>query len=451
MTDSITRRRFLGAAGAAGATAVSFAGAPALRAAAEKPALLGGRAVRTSAFPAWPKFDSREEKALLEVLTGGKWSRGAGQSVGQFEEAYAQLMGAKHCLATANGTSALLISAAALEIGPGDEVIVPPYTFVATINVILARHAMPIFVDTDPETFQIDARRIEAAITDRTAAIVPVHLGGNAADIDAIMAVARKRNLPVIEDACQSHLAEWRGRRVGTFGTTGCFSFQASKNLNCGEGGAILTNDAALLEKCYAFHNNSRSRATGGTTTFSYAASGLNLRLTEFQGALLSAQMTRLEAQAALRDRNAQHLTALLREIPGILPARHYDGCTRNAYHLYMFRYRKEQFAGLSRADFLKALRAEGVPASGGYAPLNKEPFLRNTFQTRGYRRVYGDEALARWQERNHCPANDQLCEEAVWFTQNMLLGAREEMEQIADAIRKIRAHAGELKTLLAS
>ena len=167
------------------------------------------------------------------------------------------------------------------------------------------------------------------------------------------------------------------------------------------------------------------------------------------QGALLSAQMTRLDAQAALRDRNAQHLTALLREIPGILPARHYDGCTRNAYHLYMFRYRSERFDGLSRADFLKALRAEGVPTSGGYAPLNREPFLKNTFETRGYRRVYGADAFARWERRNQCPANDRLCEEAVWFTQNMLLGEREEMTQIAEAIRKIQAHAGSLKTLL--
>lgn len=385
----------------------------------------------------------------MDVLRAGKWSRGNGRNVNSFEDAYARLMGAKHCLAAANGTSALLTSLAALEIGPGDEVIVPPYTFVATINVILARHAMPVFVDTDPETFQIDARKIEAAITPRTVALMPVHLGGNAADVDAVMAIARKHNLSVIEDACQSHLAEWRGRRVGTFGTTGCFSFQASKNLNSGEGGAILTNDPALLEKCFAFHNNSRSRVTAGTTNFSYAAAGLNLRLTEFQGALLLAQMTRLEAQAKLRDQNAQHLTELLREIPGILPARSYDGCTRNAYHLYMFRYRKEQFADLPRADFLKALRAEGIPASGGYAPLNKEPFLKNTFQSRGYQTVYGKERIARWEERNHCPANDQLCEEAVWFTQNMLLGAREEMEQIAEAIGKIQAHAGGLKTLL--
>jgi dTDP-4-amino-4,6-dideoxygalactose transaminase len=302
-------------------------------------------------------------------------------------------------------------------------------------------------VDTDPETFQIDARKIDAAITERTIAIMPVHLGGGAADIDTILAVASKHKIPVIEDACQSHLAEWRSRRVGTFGTTGCFSFQASKNLNSGEGGAILTNDEILLEKCFAFHNNSRGRKTVGTD-FSYGGSGLNLRLTEFQGALLLAQMTRLEAQAKLREQNAQYLTSILREIPGILPARSVEGCTRNAYHLYMLRYRKENFAGLPRATFLKALRAEGIPASGGYSPLNKEPYLKSTFNSRGYQEIYTRDRIFRWEETNHCPENDRLCEEAVWFTQNMLLGGRSEMEQIAEAVRKIHAHASGLLAL---
>ncbi len=443
MSFQITRRNFLGTVAAVGVASGSI---PA-RNIDKKPALLGGPATRTESFPSWPKFDNIEVKALTDVLRSGKWFRGNGQHVNRFEEAYAKFMGAKHCLATANGTSALLVSLAALDIGPGDEVIVPPYTFVATINVILARYALPIFVDTDPETFQIDARRIDAAITGRTVAIMPVHLGGGAADMDTILAVARKHKLPIIEDACQSHLAEWRGRRVGTLGTAGCFSFQASKNLNSGEGGAVLTDDEALLEKCFAFHNNSRGRRTAGSD-FSYAGSGLNLRLTEFQAALLLAQMARLEALAKQREQNAQYLTALLREIPGILPARTDEGCTRNAYHLYMLRYRKEHFSGLPRATFLKALRAEGIPASGGYAPLNREPYLKSTLNSRGYQAIYTKERIASWEERNRCPENDKLCEEGVWFTQNMLLGARRDMEQIAEAIRKIQTHAGGLIAL---
>jgi perosamine synthetase len=435
MSQRLSRRNFLAAstAGAAGAVQV-----------AEKPALLGGKPVRTERFPSWPVINSVEEKAWMEVLRSGKWFRGNGQQVDRFEQAYARLTGARHCLATANGTSALFISLNALGVAPGDEVIVPPYTFIATVNVVLLMHASPVFVDTDPETFQIDPRKIEAAITDRTTAIIPVHIGGSAADLDSILPLARKHKLPVIEDACQAHLGEWRGRKLGSLGDTGCFSFQASKNLNSGEGGAILTASDELIERCYAFHNNGRGRRLT-SYDFSYHSSGHNLRMTEFQAALLMAQMTRLEQQARTRDQNGEYLTSLLREIPGIRPARTYPGCTRNAYHLYMMRYQKEHFAGLPRAKFLKALRAEGIPASDGYRPLNKEPFLKQTLSSRAFRAVCPPERLRQWEERNHCPENDRLCEEAVWFTQTMLLGARRDMEQIAEAIRKIQAYAAEL------
>jgi dTDP-4-amino-4,6-dideoxygalactose transaminase len=304
----------------------------------------------------------------------------------------------------------------------GDEVIVPPYTFVATINAVLAMHALPVFVDTDPRTFQIDAKKIEAAISPRTVAIVPVHLGGNVADLDAVTAVAAKHRVPVLEDACQAHLAEWKGKKVGTFGTFGCYSFQASKNLNSGEGGAVLTNDSAMIERCYAFHNNGRGRSTPGYD-FSYRDRGLNLRLTEFQGALLMAQMTRLAKQTDTREKNAAYLTKQLKEIPGIAPAEQYGGCTRNAYHLYMFRYDAAKFAGLQRAQFLKAMQAEGIPASGGYSPLNKEPLLDTALSSRGFKRAFDEKTLQQWRERNHCPANDRLCAEAVWLTQTMLLG----------------------------
>jgi perosamine synthetase len=437
----VTRRTFLETV-VAGSAAAAVSSPRAVRAAPAGPALLGGTPVRTAAFPSWPVADATEESALVEVIRSGKWFHG--EQVGRFESAYAGLTGAKHCLATANGTSALIVSLSTLGIGAGDEVIVPPYTFVATVNAVLMRHAMPVFVDSDIETFQMDARKVEQAITDRTKAIVPVHLGGSAANLDAILPIARARNIPVIEDACQAHLAEWRGRKVGTYGTTGCFSFQASKNLNSGEGGAVLTDDDALAEACYRFHNNSRGRRnTGGD--FSYRGTGANLRMTEFQAALLMAQMTRLEGQSRTRSENAAYLTSLIGKIPGITPARMYEGCTRNAYHLYMFRYDAERFGGLPRATFLKALRAEGVPGSSGYAPLDKEPFLTDAFASRGYQAVYSREQLAAWRDRNQCPQNDRLCEEAVWFGQTMLLGPRQDMDQIAEAIAKIQKHADDL------
>jgi dTDP-4-amino-4,6-dideoxygalactose transaminase len=440
MKDSISRRNLL-----AGAPLV--AAAQAVNASAEtggKPAILGGSKAFPGALPGWPVYDQTEERALSDILRSGKWYRGSGQAVRRFEQAYAQLTGAKCCLATANGTSALFTSLNALGVEPGDEVVVPPYTFVATINVVLRQHALPVFVDTDLDTFQMDARKVEGAISPQTRAIIPVHLGGSACDLDALLPIAAKHGVPLIEDACQAHLAEWKGRKVGTYGQAGCFSFQASKNLNSGEGGAILCDDEDLRERCYAFHNNGSGLKYIGTS-FTYNSSGANLRMTEFQGALLLAQMTRIEAQAKTRTENARYLTALLKEIPGIAPARMYDGCTRNAYHLYMFRYDKTRFAGVPRAVFLKALAAEGIPASGGYTPLNTQPFLRNVLASRGYKRLFPSKVLAEWQERTRCPVNDRLCEEAVWFTQDMLLAPRGAMDQIADAVRKLQAHAGEL------
>ncbi|MEO8075826.1 MAG: DegT/DnrJ/EryC1/StrS family aminotransferase [Acidobacteriota bacterium] len=398
--------------------------------------------MRRAPFPSWPVADAREEDALVRVIRSGRWNRG--DSVASFETAYAALTGAKRCLATANGTSALIITLAGLGVRAGDEIIVPPYTFIATINAVLLMRALPVFVDTDLETFQIDARKIEQAITGRTRVIMPVHLGGSAADLDTIMEVARRRGVTVVEDACQAHLAEWRGRKVGTYGKAGCFSFQASKNLNSGEGGAILADDDALVETCYRFHNNSRGRGNTGDD-FSYRNTGANLRMTEFQGALLTAQMTRLDAQARTRDGNGAHLTQLLQQIPGITPARTYDGCTRHAYHLYMFRYDPSRFSGLSRAAFLKALGAEGIPALSGYSPLNQEPFLEDALSGPDFQAIYPKARLAAWRAQNQCPQNERLCGEAIWLTQTMLLGPRQDMQDIAEAVRKVQQHAPQL------
>ncbi len=440
MRTSVTRRHFVSASALASA-ALSLEAAPPADTAAGMPAILGGAKTHPEPFPSWPVFDQTEERAVLDTLRSGKWYRGTGQTVEQFQRAYAELTGARFCLAVANGTSALLTSLSALDVEPGDEVLVPPYTFIATVNAVLQHRALPVFVDTDAQTFQMDARKIEAAISPRTRAIIPVHLGGSACDLDTILPIAARRGIPVLEDACQAHLAEWRGRKVGTYGKAGCFSFQASKNLNSGEGGAILCNDEDFFERCYTFHNNGTGLQRR-IPNFSYNSTGANLRMPEFQAALLIAQMTRIEAQAATRTANAKYLTSMLNQIPGIAAARMYDGCTRNAYHLYMFRYDQSHFAGLPRAAFLKALAAEGVPASGGYRPLNAEPFMKEALSARGYKRLFPAKTLSEWHQRNRCPVNDRLCEEAVWLTQTILLAPRRSMELIADAVRKIQVNA---------
>ena len=436
MSREVNRRQFVAASASAG-VGLALTGATQ---AAEKPAVLGGKPVRTKGYQSWPLVDAADEKAVMEVVHSGRWYRS--RFVAKFEETYAKLNEAKYCVATTSGTSALSTSLGALGIGPGDEVIVPPYTFQATITVVLLHYAMPVFVDSDRETFLMDPGKLEAAITDRTAAILPVHIGGSPADMDSILAIADKRNLPVIGDACQAHLAQWRDRSVGSWGTTGCYSFQLSKNLCSGEGGAILTNDETIANKCYAFHNCGRRRS-GASSSFAYdGGRQTNVRMTEFQGALLLSQMEGVEERAKTRSENADYLSSMLREIPGTLPARMYEGCTRNAYHLYMFRYEPEKFSNLPRNKFVKALRAEGIPCGTGYGRLNEASFIQNALNSRPYVKVYGKVAIEKWAERNGCPENDKLCEEAVWFTQRMFLGPRSDMEEIAEAIRKIQAHA---------
>lgn len=436
------RRRFLQATAAAPLAAPLLAG---VSANAGTLAALGGTPVRKARFPSWPVIAKNDRDAWAKVLEEGKWCRIDGKYCDAFEKAFAGHMGARHCTATANGTSALYASLNALGVGPGDEVLVPPYTFVATVNVVLLQYALPVFVDTDRATFQMDARKLEAAITPRTRCILPVHLGGNPANMDLILAVANKHKLPVLEDACQAHLGEWKGKKLGTLGTAGCFSFQASKNLNCGEGGAVLSNDDAFMERCFAFHNNGRRRKGSTYGGFAYSTGGANLRMTEFQAALLLQQMTRWEEQSKVRDENAAYLTKQLQEVSGIQPMKSYPGCTRNGLHIYMFRFDKEQWGGATRAQFVKALRAEGIPCSPGYTPLNKEPFLRDTLASDAYKRVFPAERLQAYGKGNHCPENDRLCEEAVWFGQTMLLAKRADMDQIAEAVRKIRANAAEL------
>lgn len=413
---------------------------------AEKPALLGGAKAHPDKFPDWPLYDSTEEQALLDVLYSKKWGRLNGNTSATFEKEYSKMLGVKHTLGVSSGTSALYTMMGALETGPGDEVIIPVYTFVATYNVVVMNYALPVFVDTDPETFQIDANKIEKNITKETKILMPVHIGGSPFDVDKIMDIGRKHKLPVIEDACQAHLAEWKGKKVGTFGLGGAFSFQSTKNLNCAEGGAIISNDDDFIRTCYRFHNQGQ----GGVTTSFSTGEGVratNMRITEFQSNLLLAQMTRWEAQSKRRSANAAYLTRLFNEIPGIMPAKLYEGTTNSAYHLYMFRYDKSQFDGLSRSRFIEALNAEGVPCSSGYGQMNRDNYVTGLAKNSHYLKIYGERTMKQWLERNHCPQNDKLTgEEAIWFSQTMLLGSTRDMDQIAEAVRKIQKNANALK-----
>ncbi|NOX55481.1 MAG: DegT/DnrJ/EryC1/StrS family aminotransferase [Planctomycetes bacterium] len=447
MNKRVTRRGFVRAA-AAGSAALAWlrAGrAPMIFAAdADKPAMLGGKRAHRGGWPGWPEWRKSWEPRILEILRSGRWcSSGGGGTVAEFEEAYAKLLGAKRCVATASGTTALLTALHVMGIDAGDEVIVSPYTFIATYNVCLMHKALPVFADTDPETLTMDPATIESRITDRTRAILPVHIYGMPCDMDPINEIAKKHNLAVIEDACQAWLAEYKGRKCGTLGDLGCFSFQNSKHLPSGEGGAVTGNSDELLDRCWSYHNCGRSFGTNkGSGCFTR---GSNYRMMHYPAALLIQQIDKLVKETEVRRRNADHLTAGLKEIPGIQPVRLPEN-SRAVWHLYAFRYDKEQFHGLSRSKFMKALRAEGIPCSGGYHEQYYDGLLDEAISSRGFKRLFSPARLKAYRDSfQELKGNKEVCETTVAFYQSLLLADRSDIDDIVKAIRKIQAHSAEL------
>lgn len=409
------------------------------------PAIIGGKATcNEMKWVKWPMWNPEtDEKRIIEVLRSGTWSRAG--VVTEFETAWSTALGVKRSLAVVNGTNALIVALHQLDIGPGDEVLVPPYTFIATIQAVLVNGAMPVFVDIDPETFQMDPAKIEAKITPRTKAILPVHILGLPADMDRIMTIAKKHNLVVLEDACQAPLAEVNHRKVGTIGDAGCFSFQNSKNIAIGEGGAIVSDNDAFIDRCFSYQNLGFPYGSMvGAVSNSSMIQATKVRFTEYQAAIGLAQLQRLEAQTSTRNENAAYLKKRISSIPGIIPYKLYDNVTRAAFHLFAFRYKRKNFKDLPREKFLKALQAEGVPCASGYVVLNTQPFLNHAFQSRTYQKVYPSKMLdfKNYQEKNKCPENEALCSDAVWLPQNVLLAGQSDMDAIAFAIEKIYKNA---------
>lgn len=391
-----------------------------------KLALTGGTPLRTKPFSSWPIWDEREEKALLEVLHSGAWGLG-GTKIDEIQKAFAAYQHAEYGIAVMNGTVTMIVGLLAAGVGPGDEVIVPPYTFMATASSVVAVGAKPIFVDIDPTSLCIDPDAIEPAITERTKAVIPVHVGGHPADMDRILPIAKKHNLTVIEDCAHAHGSEWNGRRVGAIGDMGSFSFQGSKNLNAGEGGMILTNNKDLADMCYAVHNCGRFR---GGARWTHPVLGQNYRMTEFQAAILLAQLTRLDEQGDIRDANGRYLNQELAKIGGVPPLCRDARNTRNCYHMYVFKYEPQAFKGLAIEQFIKAMHAEGVWCGKGYGPLYKEEMWKSV----GF--DYSDTC---------CPQAEKALTEVLWMMQTQLLGTKEDMDDIVGAMRKIKENVDEL------
>ena len=440
--NRLSRRQFLAAAStgviAAASGGVSSYGNVSKK--AGKLAVLGGEPVRTKGWSPWPIWDRSCEDDMLSVLRTGNWfkRRGNEKWVQQFEKKYAELLGAKKCCTTASGTTALITALHVLDVDAGDEVLVSPYTFIASYNAILQAKALPVFVDTDIETFTMNPSKIEERINERTKAIMPVHILGLPCDMDRINAIAKKHNLAVVEDACQAWLAEYRGKMVGTLSDLGCFSFQNSKNLPAGEGGAIVGNDEQLVDKCISYTDVGRSVGKMKGLYGGNAFRGLNFRMQHFQAVILLSQMKRIRKDADIRLENALYLSKKIKDIPGIIPYKLADGATRSAYHLYPFRYKKESFNNIPKNKFRSALSAEGIPCSGGYGPQYNDGLIEDALNSKGFKRLFSKERLKKYREEIHYPDNDQLCKEAVWFFHTILLGTKSDMDDIANAISKI-------------
>lgn len=387
-------------------------------------------------FPSWPPVGPGDDEALTDVLHSGHWGSTSGSVVSRFQDNFADYQDARHGVALANGTLALVAALRACGVGIGDEVIVPPYTFVATASSALFVGAIPVFADIDPETHLLDPGAVEAAITPRTRAVIPVHLGGLAADMDAFRRIGEDHGLAVIEDCAQAIGTRYKETAVGGLGDVGTFSFQSSKNMTAGEGGLVTTNDQELAGALYTTINVGRVPGGGW---YQHQNVGYNLRMTEFQGALLSQQLKRHPEEQEVREGNARILESELRGVDGVVLPRADDAVTAHGRHLFLLRVPELGRMGL-RDVAVDALEAEGVTAATGYVPLHVNDAVQKEARAIA-------ERLGQDRPEPACLQAEIVAEDTIWLPQRMLLGTREQTHGIARAIRKVVGSADDLRT----
>ncbi len=411
-----------------------------------KLALNGGTPVRTEPFPERPFYDDRELDALRETLESRRWTsapyifRGdmSRSRVHQLEQRFAAYHDCSFGVATCSGTGALQIAYCAAGLSPGDEAIMPPNTFIATATPVLHLDAVPIFVDIDPDTLCIDPEAIEAAITDRTRLIVPLHLGGYPADMDRIMEIARKHDLKVVADVCHAHGTEWRDKKVASLSHLSAFSFQQDKQITSGEGGMAITNDQAAYEQCYILHNDGRGI---GEDAGKFVGQGWNFRMSEFQAAVMLVQLERLDEILERKNRNAEILGKGLAEIGGLSWPTADKRITRQAYVYPRMRYDAASFGGVPAALFAEALTAEGIPCGAGKGrKLYEHPlFTQRSFHFQSAKRV--------GYTKVYCPNAESTAGRWISLPQNVLLASENDMGSFIDAVAKIKRNLAELQT----
>jgi dTDP-4-amino-4,6-dideoxygalactose transaminase len=401
-------------------------------------ALRGGAPVRSTPFSPWPIYDEREAGALQDVLTSGNWGGYPfpNDRARQFAQRFADFHNAKYGVAVTNGTVSLELALKAAGIGPGDEVIVPAYTWEGTAAAVLFAGGIPVFVDVDPDTYCLDTNLIEAAITTKTRAIIPVHLAFRFADMDQIIAIAEKHSLFVLEDCAHAHGGRWSDKGAGSIGHAGSFSFQTSKLMTAGEGGMVITSDIDLADQVIRLANCGRPPRR---QTKNNPGLGHNYRMTEFQAAILEAQLDRLDEQTKTREKNAAHLDEGLRRISGITLLKRDERITRQASYHYVFKYNPSAFSGVHRNAFVAALNAEGIHSDGRFY---EAVYLSSLFQ-------FDERDYPGWDRAKNvkCPVAERAgYEESVWLPHQILLGDRTDVDDVLTAIEKITTNIAELE-----
>ena len=393
-----------------------------------KLAIHGGTPIRNKPFPKWPRPTPELIDSLVEAVENENWGVGS-EVISRFEENFADFQDSKYCISTSSGTTALWGALKAANVKSGDEVFIPPYTFIATATAVLMANAVPVFVDIDPDTFNIDSSKIEEAISSKTKVIMPVHISGNPADMKNIIELAKKYDIKVIEDAAQAHGAEWNNTKVGSLGLGGIFSFQTSKNMSAGEGGAIVSNDKDFIDRCFSYHNCGRT--TDGQF-YDHQLLGGNFRLNAIAASMLIPQIKSISNDMDLRDKNRATLDRELSQIEGITINNSYQLTTRQSNHLYLLRYNPQLFNGISREKFFSAMQAEGVYTYAGYKPIYREELFVNNSDEYPWLTDYDYNSL------NMINTEKIADYESVLIKQNHLLGDQRDIKDIINAFEKV-------------
>jgi dTDP-4-amino-4,6-dideoxygalactose transaminase len=407
----------------------------------EQLAINGGPPVRSTPYPAWPQHDEREIQAVTEVVRSGEWGGfpEPGLNAGRFEEAFAAYQGAAHGILMSNGTVTMEVALKALGIGWGDEVIVPALTFAATAYAAIAAGALPVIVDVTPTTWCIDPALVEAAITPRTRAIMPVHLGHQMADMDRIMDIANTHGLAVVEDCAHAHGQRWRDRGAGCFGAFGSFSHQSSKILTGGEGGTLLTSDDDLARRAHSLIDCGRAKDPDGKEyTF-----GANYRLGELHAALLVVAMERFPAQQQERAENGKLFESLVTQVPGVRVMPADDRITRWSFYNYILAIDPDSFGGRTNEVVCAAMEAEGIPAEVQYPSMNRYDLFQPSLSRLPVAVEFADRLDPSRMSFPVAEAAGQR--ESVYFMENVFRDRSTGVEDAVEALAKIQRHAHEL------